>query len=149
MENQRPKVGMGIYILNVKNELLCLRRKGAHGEGTWCPPGGHLEFGESFEECARKESKEESGLDINDLRIIGITNDFFPDEGKHYVTVAMCARNRGGTPNIMESDKCDAIGWFPFNKLPSPLFTSVKNFLDSDPECLCKSGLRLSECHGK
>jgi len=76
-ENQRPQVGLGVYILNDKNELLLLRRKGTHGAGTWCAPGGHLEFGESFEECAKREAKEEADLDVDDLEVAGVTNDIF------------------------------------------------------------------------
>lgn len=149
LENQRPKVGLGVYILNDKNELLLLRRKGSHGANTWCPPGGHLEFGESFEECAKKEAKEESDLDVNDLKFIGITNDIFQKEGKHYVTISMCAKKYNGDPKIMESDKADAIGWFPLNKLPTPLFISAQNYLENNPVCLCGSGIQFKECHGK
>ncbi len=148
-ENQRPKVGLGVYILNDKNELLLLRRKGSHGANTWCPPGGHLEFGESFEECAKKEAKEESDLDVNDLQNIGITNSVFKDEGRHSVTVSMCTKIYIGEPKIMELDKADEIGWFPLNSLPRPLFLPVQNFLDSNPVCLCGSGIQFKECHGK
>ena len=80
MESNRPKVGLGVYILNEKSELLLLRRKGAHGESTWCAPGGHLEFGESFEACAKREAKEESDLDIEHPRVVVVTNDIFLEE---------------------------------------------------------------------
>ncbi len=46
MENKRPKVGLGVLIFK-DGKVLLGKRKGAHGEGTWCPPGGHLEFGET------------------------------------------------------------------------------------------------------
>jgi len=149
MEHERPKVGLGAYILNERNELLLLRRKGAHGSGAWCPPGGHLEFGETFEECARRESKEETDLDVRELSIIGVTNDAFPEEGKHYVTIAMRARDFEGEPKITEPEKSDDMGWFPLNNLPSPLFVPVKNFFESNPPCLCASGVQFKECCGK
>lgn len=148
MEISRPKVGLGVYILNQKNEVLLLCRRGAHGAGTWCPPGGHLEFGESFEECAQREAKEESGLNINTPELVRVTNDVFSSEGKHYVTIHMVARNYQGEPRLIEEDKSDAIDWFPLNALPSPLFLSMANFFATNPLCLCDSGKSHRECHG-
>ena len=57
----RPKVGIGVLVFNDLNQLLLGRRTSAHGEGEFGPPGGHLEFGESFEDCAIREVKEEAG----------------------------------------------------------------------------------------
>lgn len=53
---QRPLVGVGVLIFQQGSQR-CLvgRRKGAHGGGEYALPGGHLEHGESFEECARRE----------------------------------------------------------------------------------------------
>lgn len=130
MEDRRPKVGLGVYIFNEKKEILFLRRKGAHGEGDWCPPGGHLEFGESFIDCAKRETKEEVGITIKNVKFFGLTNDIFK-EGKHYITVAMRAEVKSGKPKIMESDKITELNWFHRNKLPKPLFLPVKNFLKS------------------
>jgi ADP-ribose pyrophosphatase YjhB (NUDIX family) len=52
-------------------------------------PGGHLEHGESWEECARREILEETGLVVRDVRFLTATNDVFAAEGKHYVTIFM------------------------------------------------------------
>jgi len=123
----RPKVGVGVYIFNSKNEILFLRRQGAHGEGSWCPPGGHLEFGESFVDCARREVFEEVGVKIKNVKFFGLTNDIF-DEGKHYITIAMRAEIKSGKVKIMEPDKMTDLGWFHAKKLPKPLFLPVKNF---------------------
>ena len=48
MAEERPKVGMGVFVLK-DGKILMQRRKGAHGSGTWCLPGGHLEFNEEFD----------------------------------------------------------------------------------------------------
>ncbi len=42
MEEKIVKVGVGVLIYNNKDEILLGLRKSKHGEGTWCPPGGHL-----------------------------------------------------------------------------------------------------------
>ena len=64
-----------------------MKRRGSHGAETWAPPGGHLEFGESFENCAMREVLEETGLKINGLKIAAATNDIFTNENKHYATI--------------------------------------------------------------
>lgn len=126
----RPKVGLGVYIFNDENEILFLKRKGAHGAGTWCPPGGHLEFRESFIDCAKREVEEEVGIKIKNIDFLGLTNDIF-DEGKHYITIAMRAVVESGEPKIMEPDKMTELGWFSIEKLPKPLFLPCKNLFKS------------------
>jgi len=59
--------------------------------GTYALPGGHLDFGESFEQCAAREVKEETGLNVQDVRFLTATNTVFGDTGKHYVTIFMTA----------------------------------------------------------
>lgn len=49
-------------------------------------PGGHLEYGETFTECAKREVLEETGLEVGDIKFLVATNDVF-GEGKHYITI--------------------------------------------------------------
>lgn len=128
MHNERPKVGLGIYIFNSDNKLLLLKRQGSHGAGTWTAPGGHLEYGQSFLDCARMEAMEESGLRINEIEVLGVTNDIFESEGKHYITVHCLALSWEGEAKIMEKEKCLDMGWFSLDELPEPLFLSDINF---------------------
>ena len=85
----RPKVGIGVLIFNDTKQLLLVQRKGSLGEGDYAPPGGHLEFGESFEECAIREAKEETGIVVVNPRFFSITNDIFVDINKHYISIFM------------------------------------------------------------
>ncbi|MBI4163281.1 MAG: NUDIX domain-containing protein [Candidatus Aenigmarchaeota archaeon] len=128
IEVQRPKVGMGVLIRK-DGKVLFLRRLGAHGEGTWCPPGGHLEFGESFEDCARRETLEESGIEIKNIKFVTVTNDIHKDEGKHYITIYMVCDWASGEPKVMEPDKCVEVGWVDWNNLPQPLFLPIQNLI--------------------
>lgn len=57
--------------------------------GTWALPGGHLEFGESFEDCVKRELLEETALDVINLEFLTATNDVMEAEGKHYITIFM------------------------------------------------------------
>ncbi len=132
MEEKIVKVGVGVLIYNNKNEILLGLRKSKHGEGTWCPPGGHLEYGESFEEAGVRETAEETGLILNkqDLAICGVTNDFFKESGKHYVTAILKTVYFLGEPVVKEPDKCAEWRWFPKDKLPDNLFLPICNFLN-------------------
>ena len=83
------RVGIGVYIFNSNNQLLLGLRSGSHDANTWCPPGGHIEFGETFKQAAVREVKEETNLDIlfEDITLKGVTDDFYKDIDKHYITL--------------------------------------------------------------
>ncbi|MBI5061195.1 MAG: NUDIX domain-containing protein [Candidatus Aenigmarchaeota archaeon] len=125
----RPKVGIGVYIIR-DGKVLLLKRKGAHGEGSWCAPGGHLEFGESWEDCAKREVTEEAGIEITNVRFFAVTNDIFEEENKHYITIALLADYVSGEARRMEPEKCMDIGWFSWSELPKSLFLPVRNLME-------------------
>ncbi len=124
----RPWVGVGVIITR-NGKILLGKRRNAHGEGTWCCPGGHLEYGETLEACARREVREETGLEIVDVQRGAFTNDLFAKEGKHYVTLYMRANCPTGTPAVCEPEKCSAWAWFSPKALPEPLFLPLQNLL--------------------
>lgn len=123
-----PRIGVASIIVK-DNKILMGRRLGAHGSGSWSFPGGHLEFNESVEDCARRETLEEAGIQITNLRDFAFTNDFFPEADKHYVTLFVLADYLSGTPQILEPDKCGGWEWFEWDDLPKPLFLPINNLL--------------------
>lgn len=125
----RPKVGVGIIVKRGDGRILFINRKGAHGEGTWTVPGGHLEFGETFEQCGMREAAEETGVLVKNVRVVGMTNDVFSEEGKHYVTVFVCGEYAGGQARAMEQEKIASVEWVSPEMLPMPLFLPTMNFV--------------------
>ncbi|KAL4925827.1 nucleotide triphosphate diphosphatase NUDT15 [Aspergillus undulatus] len=114
--NPNVRVGVGVFALNHEGKFILGQRKGSHGAGTWALPGGHLEYSESFEECALREVLEETGLEIEDAQFLTATNDIMPDDNKHYVTIFVGAHIKPGQgePQILEPKKCAEwrfIGW--------------------------------------
>jgi len=123
-----PQVGVGVLI--IQNGCVLLgKRKGAHGAGTWSAPGGHLEFGESIDACARRETLEETGLELLDLQYGPFTNNVFEADKKHYVTVFVLAKPVGSKAKVLEPDKCEGWAWFEWATLPEPLFPPLATLL--------------------
>jgi 8-oxo-dGTP diphosphatase len=127
-EKQRPKVGVGVCVIK-DGKILFQKRKGSHGAGSWCFPGGHLEFNESVEDCARRETMEEAGIAIKNLRPGPYTNDIMEKEGRHYITVFIIADYDAGEVRIMEPEKCEKWEWHNWNDLPDPLFVPQQNLV--------------------
>ena len=124
--NKPVKVGVSILIKN-NNKILLIKRKGSHGQGTWAPPGGHLDFGEDVLECAKRETREEVGIEIKNLKVIGFTEDLFKKEKKHYITVWVESDWKSEEAKACNQEMSE-IGWFSWKKLPKPLFLCLKNF---------------------
>jgi len=120
MENNRPKVGMGVIVLK-DGKILLGKRKSAHGKGQYCTPGGHMEYMESFEGCIKREVKEETGIEIQNVTFLCVINlkVYAP---KHYVDIHLRADWKAGEPKVMEPDKCESWGWYSLDNLPKPLF---------------------------
>jgi 8-oxo-dGTP diphosphatase len=129
--DQRPKVGVGVFVLK-DGKILMGKRKGVHGEGSWSLPGGHLEFNESWDMCAVRETMEETGVTIKNIRFGTVTNDIFQEEGKHYITIYMLSDYGAGEVKNMEPEKCDGWDWFDWNELPQPLFIPIQNLLKTN-----------------
>ena len=125
--DQKPQVGTAMIITN-GDKVLLMKRKGPHGHGTWSTPGGHLDFGETPEDGAAREAKEEMGVDVFDVRFRCVTNDVFEEEGKHYITIWL-EGSAVGEPTIAAEQEVEEIGWFAWDALPHPLFLPLENLV--------------------
>ena len=125
---KRPTVGIGVCIIK-DGKVLLGKRINSHGEGSWSFPGGHLEMYETWENCAKREVLEETDLKIKNTRFVGVTNDIFPDEGRHYITIFITADYDSGQLKTMEPEKCSVWEWFNWEKLPHPLFRPIENLI--------------------
>lgn len=132
------KVGVGIMIMK-ENKVLLGQRKGAHGEGEYAFPGGHMEYMEGFVGTARRETEEETGIKIKNIQFLYLANlvQYAP---KHYVHIGLIADWDSGEPEIREPDRIESWDWYNLDDLPSPLFETCiqsieahktgKNFFD-------------------
>lgn len=127
------RVGVGLVVRR-GDELLLVRRRGAHGEGTWSTPGGNLEFGEEPAICAVREAREETAVEVGAPRFLAVTNDVFEAEGKHYVTLWYEADYRAGEAANAAPYELSEVAWFRHDELPEPLFAPLRRLLDGEVE---------------
>jgi ADP-ribose pyrophosphatase len=128
---KRPGVGVCVFIIH-DGKFLIGKRKSAHAYGTFACPGGHLEFMESWENCAIRETHEETGLVVKNPKFVGLTNDFYPDEDKHMITISMLCRYGRGEAKVMEPEKCAEWRWVDLDSLPDNLMSAFSNYLNSE-----------------
>jgi 8-oxo-dGTP diphosphatase len=129
MAERETKVGVSVLV-NKGDRFLLEKRANVHGAGTWGPPSGHFNFGESIEDCAKRETKEETGVDIDNVKFRVITNDLFEKEQKHYITVWVDAEYVAGEPEVKAPEEESEVGWFSWDALPKPLFLPLQHLLE-------------------
>jgi 8-oxo-dGTP diphosphatase len=94
--------------------------------------------GESWEECAAREVKEETGLSIHNIKFVFVTNTVMRNEIRpsHYVTIFMRGEqcNAADEPENLEPDKCDGWEWVEWPNVPEPIFRPLKSLIESNYE---------------
>ncbi len=114
------KIGLGVMVFKDDGKVLMGLRKNTHGAGTYAIPGGHLEYMESFADCASREVFEECGITIKNITFQYIANSvaYAP---KHYVQIGVTAEWESGDLVVKEPEKFDHISWYDLDNLPQPI----------------------------
>lgn len=132
---KRPLIGVGAVVKRQAEcgevEILMLRRKNVHGEGTWSTPGGHLEWGEDPLTCAGREAEEETAVLANPTGIIGYTNDVFVEAGLHYITLWVECVFESGTERVAADYEMSQVGWFGAASVPDEAFEPFERLRSS------------------
>ncbi|MFH0884956.1 MAG: NUDIX hydrolase [Candidatus Micrarchaeota archaeon] len=102
-------------ILVENGKILLIRRGAEPFKGQWAVPGGRIEDGETAEECARREMKEETGLDVEILKLTGIYSDPKRDP-RGIIAAAYLVRRVGGA--VKGGDDAAEAKWFELGRLP-------------------------------
>ncbi len=139
----RPLImaGAGVILLNEKNEILLGRRT---DNDYWDYPAGSMEIGESFEECARREVFEETGLTCGKLEYfmeLSGEDTFYeyPNGDQVYLAVIIyICRDFSGELKVQEEEVYEQ-RFFPIDRLPkipslkikSRIFEKVRNYIKS------------------
>jgi 8-oxo-dGTP diphosphatase len=131
----KVRVGVGVLLMNASGQVLLGERKNSHGHGAYALPGGHLEVGESWAQCAVREVHEECDikLALENVTFAAVTNDIMTVDKKHYVTIFMKAVLTDATvqPKNMEPHKCAGWKFYDWHQMPSPRFLPLQHLIDS------------------
>ena len=112
---QNPLPTVYIIIELPEGIVLIERRNEPYG---WAIPGGFVDYGETLEQAAARESLEETALAVTDLRLLGCYSDPSRDSRSHNISTVFVARG-SGTPQA--GDDAAGLAVFPIDALPQPL----------------------------
>ena len=114
-------VSAGAVVVNPKNEVLLLKHILRGGTG-WGIAGGFLDHGEQPEAAVRREVREETGIEISDVRFVKVHTI-----GRH-IEMIYSARS-DGEPRVL-SPEITELGWFRPDSLPEGVTKAHKNLID-------------------
>lgn len=126
-------VGVSCEMIVKKDGHILLGKRGKiFGEGSWAIPGGHLEKGEKVENCAKRELKEEVGIEPTTINLLGVINDLpnIPGQMRQYIRFIFLVESYSGEITNKEPDKCEGWKWFDLDKLPEPIFVGHAKVLE-------------------
>ena len=119
------------FIVNDKDELLVVRRAKEPAKGTLDLPGGFVDMHETVEEGMRRELKEETGLDIQEIQYLFSSPNvyMYSGMGVHTVDMDFLVRVHGDSIPITAADDATEARWIPINKVNPAEFglTSIRN----------------------
>ncbi|MFW5832113.1 MAG: NUDIX domain-containing protein [Prolixibacteraceae bacterium] len=115
-QNPRPCVA----VLVEKGEKIMLARRGIEPYRDWWDlPGGFIEEGEHPEEAVHREIAEETGLEVEIIKLLGVVNDTYGDTGIHTMNFHYLTRFRNGMEK--PQDDVNEIKWFSASELPEKI----------------------------
>jgi len=118
-ERINPGIGVGVIVLNSDGEILLGQRMSNPGRGLWSLPGGKVDPKESVIEAGIREVAEEAGISVKIEKFISTGYEKF--YGLEYLTFGLITRS-DEKPKATEPDAIGDWQYFPFSRLPGPLF---------------------------
>jgi 8-oxo-dGTP diphosphatase len=144
-ESRLPRVGVGVLLVDDSGCVLLTLRDRPPEAGHWSIVGGKLDFLETLEQCAVRETLEEVGIRIAVDSLLCVTDHRLPAEGQHWISPAYLARILSGEARNCEPHKTREVCWFPPDNLPPNLTLTAKNAITAY-KALCRAA--AEKCRG-
>lgn len=113
---KNPRIRVALILRREGQILLVQHRK--YGQTYWLLPGGGLEFGETIEECARRELYEETGLEASIGDLVFISESIPPDHHRHVVNLYYEGTLTGGTLEIEQGSVIAGASFVDIDRIP-------------------------------
>ena len=129
------KIGVGVMLMKSGKVLMGKRSPTSNGAfdgaNTYNFPGGKWEPGEDLITTAYRETKEETGVEINkhQLELISLSEDIYKDS--RFLTIGFLAKDFTGEPRATEPEETPQWGWYSLDDLPKPLFIPTENLIEN------------------
>jgi 8-oxo-dGTP diphosphatase len=131
MEDNRKNIKVGVGVMIFKDgKVLMGKRRGRYGSGEYSFTGGHLDYLESFEDCAKRETKEEAGIEIKNIKFLCLAN-YNKHEERQDILVGITAEWESGEPNDFSEERVGEWQWYDLNNLPTPIFYPAQILIDA------------------
>lgn len=125
--SERPLVGVGVVIV-ADGSILLIQRANEPGKGLWAVPGGKVDHGESLRDAARREAREETGLDVEIGEVVWVGEHI---EGEHHIVLIDFLATRVGG-DLVAADDADDARWVPLeNAKDYPLTETMHDLVDT------------------
>lgn len=111
-----PTTRVSVIVINADNQILLVRHRKGNRQ-YWVLPGGRLEYGETFHECAVRELLEETGLSVEVDKIVFLSEAIAPDRSRHIVNVYLTARVTGGVMKVGNEPVLAGVDYLPLDEL--------------------------------
>ena len=129
MGDKKPAVVVGVLVLK-GNCVLLGKRKQGDGRGEYAGPGGTLRFGETLEACAERKVQEETGLHVENVRVVSFLNALHWQDA-HYIDIEAVCHWVSGEPKVSDLEAFDSWDWYDIENHPEPLIIGDKKGLEA------------------
>jgi ADP-ribose pyrophosphatase YjhB (NUDIX family) len=124
-------VGAATLVVDEQNRLLLLKRSDS---GCWGPPGGAVELGEVVETAARREVREETGLELGEISLFGVFSGMdlfyvYPN-GDEVYNVTIVYLTHFNTGEICLNGEHTEWGWFAPLDIPEAISPPIQPVID-------------------
>jgi len=111
-----PTTRVSVIVISADKKILLVRHRKGNRQ-YWVLPGGRLEYGETFHECAVREMREETGLDVEVDDFVYLSEALAPDRSRHIVNIYLTAHVVGGVLQVGDEPVLAGVDYVPMEEL--------------------------------
>jgi len=140
-EKKYPKITVGVLMVNENGKVFLATSY--KWKGKWVIPGGHVEWGEKLEDAVKRETKEETGIDVKNIQLLNVQESIFSKgfhEERHFIFLDYVCE--AYSEDVQLNSELQKYIWvYPKDALNLDIAPSVKNFI----ECYIEKNEKGSE----